>query len=395
MSGCAAMSARRTSIFLLPVIYLGFVSLGLPDGTLGVAWPQMYPELRLPIGYAGGLMIVITALAAAAAFSSGQVVGRFGTGPVVLVSGAATGLALLALSQVGGLAGLVLAMIPLGLGAGAVDAALNGFVAQHYSGRQMNWLHACWGIGATSGPLVIGFATSQGWNWRGGYVALGTAQLVLAGLFLLTLGLWARAPERLVVASGSRSGAVEPTLGANSFAGWLSPAILAIYVGAELTTGLWAGSILIVARGFEPATAAMATAAYYGAITVGRIANGFVVDRWGNRRLVGLGVIVGIGGALLFTVASSVSLATVALVLMGLGFAPVYPGLMHEVPRRFVPAAVQTVIGRQAGAAGIGAAIMPAVAGAVAGSALETIPWLIVGCAVALLVAIRKLDRIS
>lgn len=395
MSGWAVMSARRYSIFLLPVIYLGFVSLGLPDGTLGVAWPQMYPELRLPIGYAGGLMIVITALAAAAGFSSGWVVGRFGTGPVLLVSGAVTGTALLALSQVGGLTGLVLAVMPLGFGAGAVDAALNGFVARHYSGRHMNWLHACWGIGATSGPLVIGYALGHGSSWRGGYVALGSAQLVLAGLFLATLGLWARAPERApeVAADGSRR--AEPTLGANSFAGWLSPAILAIYVAAELTTGLWAGSVLIVARGFEPATAAMATAAYYGSITGGRIAIGFVVDRWGNRRLVGIGVIVGIGGALVFTVASSVPLAVGALVLMGLGFAPVYPGLMHEVPRRFAPAAVQTIIGRQAGAAGIGAAIMPAVAGAVAGSALETIPWMIAGCVVALLVAIRKLDRIS
>ncbi|MBC7366568.1 MAG: MFS transporter [Undibacterium sp.] len=371
------------------------MSLGLPDGTLGVAWPQMYPELRLPIGYAGGLMVVITALAATAAFSSGWVVGRFGTGPVVLVSGAATGSALLALSQVGGLPGLVLAVLPLGLGAGAVDAALNGFVARHYSGRQMNWLHACWGIGATSGPLVIGFALGHGSGWRGGYLALGSAQLALAGLFLVTLGLWARAPERAPDVAADGNEQVEPTLGARSLAGWLSPGILAIYVAAELTTGLWAGSILIVARGFEPATAAMATAAYYGSITVGRIAIGFVVDRWGNRRMVGLGVAVGLGGALLFTAAASVPAAVVALVLMGLGFAPVYPGMMHEVPRRFAPGAVQTIIGRQAGAAGVGAAIMPAAAGAFAGSALETIPWLIVGCVAALLGVIWKLDRIS
>lgn len=389
------MAARRPSIFLLPVIYLGFISLGLPDGTLGVAWPQMYPELRLPIGYAGGLMVVLTVLAATSGFSSGWVVGRFGTGPVVFVSGAATGAALLALSQVGGLAGLVLAAIPLGLGAGAVDAALNGFVARHYSGRHMNWLHACWGIGATSGPLIIGYAMSHGSSWRGGYVVLGSAQLALAGLLLATLGLWGRVPEPGRAAGGGSGKRVEPQLGANSWAGILSPAILAVYVAAELTTGLWAGSILIVARGFEPATAAVATAAYYASITGGRIAIGFVVDRWGNRRLVTWGVVVGIGGALLFTVASSVPLAVGALVLMGLGFAPVYPGLMHEVPRRFAPEAVQTVIGRQAGAAGLGAAIMPAVAGVFAGNALETIPWLITGCVVVLLMAIRQLDRIS
>ena len=389
------MSVRRSSIFLLPVIYLGFVSLGLPDGTLGVAWPQMYPELRMPIGYAGGLLVVLTILAAISGFSSGWVVGRLGAGTVVLASSVATGTALVGLSQVGGLAGLVLAAIPLGLGAGAVDAALNGFVARHYSGKHMNWLHACWGVGATSGPLVMGYAMSHGSSWRGGYLALGCVQLGLAGLFLTTLGLWARAPERAVSPAGRVAVGAEPTLGANSLAGILSPVILAIYVAVELTTGLWAGSVLIVARGLEPATAAVASASYYAAIMGGRVAVGFVVDRWGNRRVVWCGVVVSAAGALLFTVASSLPLAVAALVLMGLGLAPIYPGLMHEVPRRFAPEEVQTVIGRQTGAGGIGAAILPAAAGAVAGSALETVPWMVVGCIVALGLALRKLDRIS
>jgi MFS family permease len=288
-----------------------------------------------------------------------------------------------------------LAAIPLGLGAGAVDAGLNGFVARHYSGRHMNWLHACWGVGATGGPLVLGYAMSHGSGWRGGYVVLGCAQLLLAGLFLATLRLWTRAPERAAHPAAAGDGAKEPTLRANSLAGWLSPGIFALYVAAELTTGLWASSVLIVARGFEPATAAVASAAYYASITGGRIAVGFVVDRWGNRRLVTLGVMVGIAGVLLFTVATTMPLAVVALVLVGLGFAPVYPGLMHEVPRRFAPEAVQTIIGRQAGAGGVGAAILPAVAGAVAASALEIIPWMIMGTVVALGLAIRKLDRIS
>ena len=148
-------------------------------------------------------------------------------------------------------------------------------------------------------------------------------------------------------------------------------------------------------KGMKSPLAAVATSAYYASITGGRIAVGFVVDRWGNRRLVTLGVVVGIAGALMFPVASSVPLAVVALVLVGLGFAPVYPGLMHEVPRRFAPEAVQTIIGRQAGAGGVGAAILPAVAGAVAGSALELIPWMIVVTVVVLWLAIRKLDRIS
>lgn len=393
------MRARRYSVFLLPVIYLGFVSLGLPDGTLGVAWPEMYPELGLPIGFAGVLMVVLTALAATSGFSSGWVVRTFGTGRVVLASGAATGLALLVLSQAQGVAWLLLAAIPLGLGAGAVDAALNGFVAQHYTGRHMNWLHACWGIGATSGPLVMSYALGHGLSWRGGYIALGAAQLTLATLFLVTLRLWAAPPERAAAeansGAGTTEGAVRPTLGANSFAGWFSPAIFALYVAAEMTTGLWAASILIVGRGIDPAQAGLCAAAYYASITGGRVLNGFVVDRWGNRRLVTGGALVALAGAGLFTVATSVPLAAGALVLMGVGFAPIYPGLMHEVPRRFAPEAVQTVIGRQAGAAGIGAAILPAMAGAMAGTSLEAITWTVLACGASLVLAIRKLDRIT
>ncbi len=387
------MEARRPSFFLLLLIYAGFISLGLPDGTLGVAWPSLHVELRLPLGLAGSLLTVIMLLSGFSGFASGRIIARWGTGPVVLVSCVLTGSALLAIGLAPGLIWLLAAAVPLGLGGGAVDAGLNGFVARHYSGRHMNWLHACWGIGASTGPLIMGFALATGPGWRGGYLAIGAVQLTLATLFLLTLPLWAVVPDLGAPSAGEGAQPSRPTLGANSIAGWLSAVIFALYVAVELTAGLWAASILVLDRGFSTATAAVGTAVYYGAITGGRILIGFEVERWGNRRLVACALPVALVGAVIFGLSGQPLGAIAALGLLGLGLAPVYPCLMHEVPRRFAPAAVQTVIGRQSGAANIGGAVLPAAAGYLAQHSLPSISWVVVGGIVLLLAAIRVLDR--
>lgn len=390
-----AVVVRHPSRLLLPVIYLGFISLGLPDGTLGVAWPAVYPELRLPIGLAGTITIIVTLLAGLSGFNSGRIIARFRTGPVVLLSCVLTGSALLAIAQAPSLVWILAAAVPLGLGAGAVDAGLNGFVARHYSGRHMNWLHACWGVGASTGPLVMGLALSSASGWRGGYLFIAGVQLSLALLFLLTLGLWSTVPERAITGDAAAPSDHLPTMPANSPAGILSPAIFALYAGIEATAGLWVASILIVGRGFNPATAALCTAGFYGAITGGRILVGFIVERCGNRRLVSLGTFLALVGAAVFVGATSTWPAAGALVVMGLGLAPVYPGLMHEVPRRFAPAAAQTVIGRQSGAANLGVAILPAAAGWLAQHSLALIPWVLVAAILLLLAAIRRLDRLT
>ncbi len=381
---------------LLCIIYLGYISLGLPDGTLGVAWPQMYPALGVPIGVAGVIMVVGTLLAAVSGFSSGRVIARFHTGPVVFFSCLLTGSALLSVSFAQSFTWLLLAAIPLGLGGGAVDASLNGYVAKHYSGRQMNWLHACWGIGATSGPLVMSQALGTAAGWRGGYLLLGGAQLTLALLFLLTLRLWDRVPERTVALHADLGEGRVPITTANSFAGWLSPLIFALYVAVEATSGLWASSILVVSRGFDKEVAGLCVTAYYASITGGRILVGAVVDRWGNRALIWAGAGLAVVGALVFAFgAFSTPVAAGALVLLGLGFAPIYPCLMHEVPRRFAPEAVQVVIGRQSGAANLGGAFLPAAAGWIAQVSLEGVGWTIVAGIFVLMLALRKLDRIT
>lgn len=389
------MDNQRRSLLLLLVIYLGYISLGLPDGILGVTWPEIYPELNLPLGLAGTIITLGTVLTGMAGFSSGWIIARWHTGPVVLVSGVLTATGLLVLSQAQSAWWLYAAAVPLGLGAGAVDAGLNGFVARHYRGRHMNWLHACWGVGATSGPLFLGWALGTGHGWRGGYLMLGCFQLALAFLFLFTLKLWTTVPGRAEEESQDSANSRIPVMGANSFAGWLSPVIFALYVAVEFTIGLWSGTVLVVRRGFAPETAALCIACFYGALTVGRILIGFVVEHWGNRRVVTGGTCLAVMGLAAFAFAAHVPAAVGALVLTGLGLAPVYPALMHEVPRRFAPAAVQTIIGRQSGGASFGAALLPALAGWVAQVSLAAVPWLVLGVLLILIACIRQLNRIT
>lgn len=224
---------------------------------------------------------------------------------------------------------------------------------------------------------------------------LGTMQLALAVLFLVTLRLWSTVPEHTVDRVHEDGSRAAPTLRANSFAGWLSPALFALYVALEGVMALWAASILTLARGFPAETAAWCTGAYFAAITTGRILVGFRVDRWGNRRVITFGVVLALIGAAAFAVAHSPLLAAGALVLMGLGFAPVYPGLMHEAQRRFAPAAAQTVIGRQSGAAYLGMSVAPAAAGWLAGRSLEGIVIAVAVGIVLLLAGIRRLDRMT
>jgi fucose permease len=184
-------------------------------------------------------------------------------------------------------------------------------------------------------------------------------------------------------------------MAANSFAGWLSSLIFAFYVAVEGTLGLWAGTMLVVRRGFAPETAALCIAGFYGALTAGRIAVGFVTERWGNRRVINGGLLLAAAGLVGFMAAGNVPLVGLTLAAIGVGLAPVYPGLMHEVPRRFAPEAVQTVIGRQSGGAAFGAAVLPAVAGGVAQYSLGAVPWLVLMVLAVLIASIRRLNHIT
>jgi fucose permease len=387
---------KRVSIFLLPVIYLGYISLGLPDGTLGVAWPWMHKELGLSFDFAGKFMFLVTLLSVISSLSSGRVIARFKTGPVVLVSCIMTAAGLMCVSLSSGMAPLLLAALPLGLGAGAVDASLNGYVAKHYSRRHMNWLHACWGIGATCGPLIMTESLHLGNGWRGGFVQISLIQFSLAAIFLLTLGLWERQPEARQTSTNGEAADATGKHRAMSEAGILSLLGFLLYIAAEGTTGLWTNSVLVMSRHVSQQTAGLCVTAFYASITVGRIAVGFAPAHWSGRRLIFSGLLLAFSGALLFTFGKTEFFALPSLIMLGFGFAPVYPGLMHEVPRRFQPDAVQSVIGLQSAGASFGAAVVPVLAGWLAvHTGLETIPLLILAAVLALIICLQRLNKIS
>jgi len=368
--GQFAQMGDRHARWLLPIIYLGFISLGLPDGSLGTAWTQLHVSLGLPVGLAGPLLLLATLIGAGSALGSSRVIARFSTGPVVALSATITGAGLLLLANAPGAAWLWAAAALLGLGAGAVDAGLNGFVAKHYTARHMSWLHACWGIGATGGPFIMAAALALASDgWRLGYLVLAGIQLGLAALFFSSLRLWRRAPEiprtqhRADAGPGDLDAVKPPRARANSGVGHLSALLFAIYVGVEVMAGLWIATFLVLERGATPAIAGVCVTAYYAAITAVRILNGFVVDRIGNRRMVTGALWLGLVGALGLLTLEPLWLSGLSLILLGLGISVVYPGMMHEVTHRFVPEDAQTMIGRQNSAAYLGSAILPITAG--------------------------------
>ncbi len=388
---------------IVAVVYAAFVSLGLPDGATGVAWPAMRSTLGQPLEALGLVSLIGTIGSALSGFASGRVLARLGTPRVVLISGLLTGFALAGYGLAPGYLFVAAMALPLGFGAGSVDAGLNHYAAERWSSRRMNWLHASWGIGATLGPLVMTAAIaggSGGEGWRTGYLAIGAAQLALAFVFLLTLGLWDKAPALAREGEGGGGpGAARrfrPGTRGGRWALFLSPASYALYAGCEFGVGSWAASVMRDGRGFDATVAGSIVALYYGAITAGRVVSGIFADRLGNRRMVRLGLGTAAVGVALFALPLGPIAAAAGLALAGLGYAPVYPCLMHETPRRFDPETTRKVVGRQVASAYLGGMVLPPALGLAAA-------WLGTGAVgpgvllyIALMsVAVLALDRLT
>ena len=381
---------------LLAVIYMAFISLGLPDSVLGVAWPAMRTTFGQPLQAAGLITLILTACSSLSSFASGAVLRRWGIGSVVVVSGFLTGLALLGFALAPSFVWIMLLAVPLGLGAGSVDAGLNHFVAEHYSSRHMNWLHACWGIGATIGPFIMGSALAGAAGWQAGYRTIGLVQLTLALLFLLTLSVWQHQhanPQRAADPLARRDRRSRPP----AWASWLAPSLYLVYATVEVGTGLWTASILIDHRHMAALTAGVWVSFFFGAIMVGRFATGLVAARWGNRKLVRAGLMTAVVGAALFSVGGLPDMVSLAgLVLLGLGCAPVYPSLMHETTRRFDAYTARKVVGRQVGFACMGGAVGPALLGLLGAYwGLDAIMPLVMAALVVLLLLSWSLDRVT
>ncbi|SHL08307.1 MFS transporter [Anaerotignum lactatifermentans] len=348
---------------LLALIYVSFISLGLPDSLLGSAWPQMQESLGVSLSLGGVISFLITASTILSSLMSHQVIQRFGTGAVTMCSVAMTALALFGFSLSNSFFALCLWAIPYGLGAGSVDAALNNFVALHCKAKHMSWLHCFWGIGATGGPYIMGLCLSRGMGWQAGYRTISFLQMALTLILLLSLPLWKK--QELPLSGGETVRPQTPQWGKLMKRPGVKAALTAFffYSALELTTGLWGSSYMVAVRGISPETAAKWISLFYLGITAGRFFSGFLTLRFSDDAMVRLGEITAIVGILLILLPLHNLFLCLGLILTGLGCAPIYPSLLHATPQRFGKSLSQSLMGTQMAISYLGSTTMPPVSG--------------------------------
>ena len=351
---------------LLAVIYLSFISLGLPDSLLGAAWPSMYQGFGVPVSYSGVIFCIISVGTVISSLQSDRLTRRLGAGWVTAISVGMTAAALFGFSVSHSFWALCLWAIPYGLGAGSVDAALNNYVALHFASRHMSWLHCMWGIGASVGPYIMGAALSTNAGWHMGYRVIGLIQIVLTAIILLSLPLWKTAAAN--AEAQTKASAKALTLKEI----FRIPGVKAVlitffcYCSLEQTTSLWASSYLVLAKGIAPETAAGFASLFFIGITAGRALCGFLTLKWNDTQMVRIGVVtIALGvAAMLLPLGETVTLA--GLTLIGLGCAPIYPSLFHSTPAHFGADKSQAIIGVQMASAYIGNCLMPPLFGLIA-----------------------------
>ncbi|WP_139997504.1 MFS transporter [Paenibacillus paridis] len=362
--------------FLL-IIYLAFISLGIPDSLLGAAWPVMHPEIGASFESAGLLAMIVSAGTIVSSLFSGSVIEKYGTGKVTLFSCILTAGALLGFSFSPSLLWLMLLAIPLGLGGGAVDAGLNNYVATHYKAHHMSWLHCFWGVGATMGPMIMSYFIANHNSWRQGYFQVAMIQFSLVILLLVTLPLWKRVAslnQSKVSEAQSESSLMDIP---QSKASWkatplhirgVKPTLVAFlfYCGVEATVGLWGASYLVGSKNVSAETAASWISLYYGGITVGRLITGFITLKLNNRVLILLGQLTALAGGLTLLLPLPDVFTLIGFILIGLGLAPIYPGLLHETPERFGKENSAKLMGYQMAVAYTGTTLLPPLFGLIA-----------------------------
>ncbi len=379
---------------LLVIIYLAFISLGLPDSMLGAAWPVAYAQLGAPVSYAGFVSIGITVGTVISSLISVRVIRRFGTGGVTAACVLLTASALMAISFANRFVVLLLLALPLGLGGGAIDAALNNYVALHYKASHMSFLHSFWGVGATISPLIMSHFLKLGGNWHGGYRFVSVIQLSLAVIMFATLPLWGKVshakPDELLG---------EPAEIDNRKAIKKRGAIFAVlsfffYCAAEASVGLWAATYFVSVRGVEASVAASWGSLFFFGIMGGRMVSGLLAMRVRERTLIFSGIALAVAGALLLAMPLPQMWSLAGLLLFGLGCAPVFPNLIHITPKRFGAAYSQAIIGLEMASAYIGSTLMPPLVGWVGQNAgFAGLPYYLLACLGAMYVTILVCNR--
>lgn len=378
---------------LLVIIYVSFISLGLPDTILGSVWPVMRESLNAPLELAGYLSMTVTVGTVISSACCDAVVSRFGTGKVTAVSVAMTAAALLGFSLSPNAACLFLCAVPLGLGAGCVDAALNNYVALHFEARHMSWLHCFWGIGASAGPMLVSLALRSGGTWRSGYGIISVLQFGLCLVLFATLRLWKRGGEAAAAEEETVAvpkGELLRTRGV--------PAVLLgliFYSATEATAGLWGTSFLHERFGVSAADAAVTSTVIFASITVGRLLSGFAAKRFSDEALIRTGEAACLTGAAVVLLSRAPWMALVGVGFLGLGLAPIYPSMLHQTPRRFGAARSQSVMGLEMAFAYLGSTCFPPLFGILAGRfGTQLYPWYLLILALVLTAATETANRL-
>lgn len=349
---------------LLAVIYLAFISLGLPDSLLGAAWPTMYPEFHVPVSYAGILSMTISLGTIISSLQSDRLTKRLGAGKVTAISVAMTALALLGFSVSHSFWPLILWAIPYGLGAGSVDAALNNYVALHFESKHMSWLHCMWGVGAATGPYIMGYALNGGQGWNAGYLYIGLMQIALTLILFLSLPLWKRETSKEESDASAKALSLKEVL---SISGAKEIMLMFFcYCAIEQTSGLWASSYLVLYKGISAELAASFASMFYIGITVGRAISGFVTMKLNDTQMIRLGQGIILAGLLVMTLPLNGYVTLAGLIIIGLGCAPIYPCVIHSTPAHFGADKSQAIIGVQMAFAYVGTCLMPPLFGLIA-----------------------------
>lgn len=351
------------SLLLLIVIYIAFISLGLPDSMLGAAWPMMFQDLDVPVSYAGFISLTICLGTTIASLIYAKVNEKISTWAITTVSVACTATALLSYSFIHSFPVLLGAALLLGLGAGAVDAGLNNYVALHYEVRAMNFLHAFWGVGTLVGPFLLSYFFANGLSWRNGYLTIGSIQSAICLLILISRRLWVKAGESSITKNGEKPETVKSNAKLSD-AVHQKGAILAMlgffsYCSMEQSAMLWASTFLVSVKDFSESSAAASAGLLFWGITAGRMVSGLIGSRISGRLLIRISqcsILLGI----LLVIFVPARFAGYALFFLGMGFAPIYPTMLHQTPELFGAEYSARIMGLEMSAAYIGSAAMPA-----------------------------------
>jgi len=350
---------------LLAIIYISFISLGLPDALLGSAWPSMYPLFQVPVSYAGIVAMIIAGGTIISSLFSARLINRLGTGKVTAMSVLMTAAALIGFSYSDSFWLVCLWAIPYGLGAGSVDAALNNFVALHYKARHMSWLHCFWGIGASLGPYIMGYGLTRGSSWNSGFRIIFYIQIALTAVLFVSLPLWKKS---LPAQKDEQEKTKTLKLRDISSVRGVKPALFAFlcYCGLETTTGLWGSTYMVMEKGLSADVAATWISYFYWGITAGRFISGFITMKIGDRNMIRAGQTIALLGTVVLLLPLPNSALCAGLVLIGLGCAPIYPSLLHATPDNFGKGISQSIMGLQMASAYIGSTFLPPLAGFIA-----------------------------